>query len=79
MLLSLLIHIFGDELNKDNSGSGVNKNCKRVVEGSVANNWDESNVTCFFGCRESKYLEDICTMKGATVKMMFCSIFKSRV
>ena len=49
------------------------------MEGSVANNWDESNVTCFFGCRESKYLEDICTMKGATVKKLFCSIFESRV
>ena len=68
MLLSLLIHIFGDEFNKNNSGSGVNKNCKRVVEGSVANNWDESKFTWFCGSREPKYLEVTSIMKRATDK-----------
>ena len=44
------------------------RKCNTLVEGSVANYWDELNITWFCGSRESNYLEVTSIMKRATDK-----------
>ena len=40
--------------------------------------WDELNVMWLFGFSEWKYLGDICTMKGATVKKVVLKSFEEQ-
>ena len=48
------------------------------MEGCASNIWDELNVMWFFGFSEWKYLGDICTMKGATVKKVVLKSFEEQ-
>ena len=48
------------------------------MEGCVSNIWDELNVSLFSGFSEWKYLGDICTMKGATVKKVVLKSFEEQ-
>ena len=67
-----------DKLKRGNSSKGVNRNFNGLVEGCASNIWDELNVRCFYGFSELKYLGDICTMNGATVKMVVLKSFEEK-
>ena len=70
--------IIGDKLNSGNHSSGVNRTFNRNVERCVLNIWDELNVMWACGSCEWKYLGDICTMKGATVKKVILKSFQEQ-
>ena len=48
------------------------------MEGCASNIWDELNVSLFSGFSEWKYLGDICTRKGATVKKVVLKSFEEQ-
>ena len=48
------------------------------MEGCTSNIWDELNVSLFSGFSGWKYLGDICTMKGATVKKVALKSFEEQ-